>query len=133
MLELGTYSNGDAGTRAYPDGNAAFAKGAAAMYMQGPWGIGEIAKVNPKAKVGTFALPATDNAADAKCRVNLDLAFWIPKGASDPAAAHRFMSYLLTLIGDRGRRHDDPRCTIGRIPSRSPSGGCRTGSCSCAT
>jgi raffinose/stachyose/melibiose transport system substrate-binding protein len=96
ILELGSYSNSDAGSRAYFDGNSAFAAGKVAMYMQGPWGIGEISKANPKAKVGTFALPATDNAADAKCRVNLDLALWIPKGAKHPEEARTFLSYLMS-------------------------------------
>jgi raffinose/stachyose/melibiose transport system substrate-binding protein len=96
MLEIAGFTNGDAGSRAYADGNAAFAKGAAAMYLQGPWGIGEVATANPKTKVGTFALPATDKAQDSKARVNLDLALWIPKGARQPEAARTFMDYLLT-------------------------------------
>jgi raffinose/stachyose/melibiose transport system substrate-binding protein len=95
MLQLAAYSNPDAPSRTYPDGNVAFAQGKAAMYMQGPWAIGEVAKANPKANVGTFALPATDNPQDRKARVNLDLALWIPKGAANPDAARRFLSYLM--------------------------------------
>ncbi|RZI85652.1 MAG: extracellular solute-binding protein, partial [Microbacterium sp.] len=38
MLELAsTYVNDDAASRGYGDGNLAFAKGEAAMYLQGPW------------------------------------------------------------------------------------------------
>ena len=47
MLQLAAFTNEDAGARGYPEGNAAFAAGEAAMYLQGPWAIGEIAKANP--------------------------------------------------------------------------------------
>lgn len=96
MLQLGAYTNPDAASRDYPDGNVAVAQGKAAMYLQGPWAIGEIIKANPDAKVGTFALPATDNPQDTKARVNIDLSLWIPRGAAEPAAARRFLSYLMT-------------------------------------
>ena len=95
ILQLAEYSNPDAASRTYADGNTAFANGKAAMYMQGPWAIGEIAKANPQAKVGTFALPATDNPADTKVRVNLDLALWIPTSTTKKEAATRFLSYLM--------------------------------------
>jgi raffinose/stachyose/melibiose transport system substrate-binding protein len=96
MLQLGAYTNPDATSRDYADGNLAVAQGKAAMYLQGPWAIGEISKTNPDAKIGTFALPATDNPQDTKARVNLDLALWIPRGAAEPEAARQFLSYLMT-------------------------------------
>ena len=59
------------------------------MYLQGPWAVGEIVGINPKLKMGTFPLPATDDASQTKCRVNLDLAVWLPRsqGAAQRAAA----------------------------------------------
>ncbi len=95
MMQLLPFTNPDAPSRAYADGNAAFAAGQAAMYLQGPWAVGEVLKVNPKAKIGTFALPVTDNPADLKCRVNLDLAIWLPRSGSKQAAATKFLSYLM--------------------------------------
>jgi raffinose/stachyose/melibiose transport system substrate-binding protein len=95
MLQLAKYSNPDAGSRNYADGNAAFAAGKAAMYLQGPWAIGEVALANPKLKVGTFALPTTDDPADTKCRVDLDLAFWIPRSTTRRAAAIKLLRYLM--------------------------------------
>ena len=95
MVQLLPHMNKDAASRAYPDGNTAFANGAAAMYMQGPWAIGQIALVNPKLKLGTFPLPVTDNPADTKCRVNLDLAIWIPNATSKRDAAVKFLQYLM--------------------------------------
>jgi raffinose/stachyose/melibiose transport system substrate-binding protein len=95
MAELAnTYANPDAPSRGYDDGNVAFAKGAAAMYLQGPWAIAEIAKTAPDLDVGTFPLPMTDDPADLKVRVNVDLAAIIPEGAAHPEAARDFLEHL---------------------------------------
>jgi raffinose/stachyose/melibiose transport system substrate-binding protein len=97
MLALSPYANADAASRHYGDGNTAFANGQAAMYLQGPWAIGEVLAVNPKLKMGCFPLPATDDAADTKCRVNLDLAIWLPRSqaAAQQQAAIKFLDYLM--------------------------------------
>lgn len=95
MVELASYANPDAASRNYPDGNLAFASGEAAMYLQGPWALGEIAKVDPDLPVGTFPLPMTDDPADTKVRVNLDLALWIPRSTPNEDAARDFLQYLM--------------------------------------
>ncbi len=95
MKELLTYTNDDAASRGYGDGNVAFAGGEAAMYMQGPWALGEIAKTNPDLELGTFPLPVTDDPDDLKVRVNLDLALWIPEVGTNREAARTFVSYLM--------------------------------------
>ncbi len=95
MLQLLAFNNDDAESRAYFDGNAAFAEGNVAMYLQGPWAIGEISKASPDLDVGTFPFPATEDPADLKARVNLDLALWIPNGASRPDEAREFIAYLM--------------------------------------
>jgi raffinose/stachyose/melibiose transport system substrate-binding protein len=77
------------------DGNLAFANGDAAMYLQGPWAIGEIAKTNPEMNVGAFPLPMTDDPADRKVRVNIDLAAWIPEASTKKEAAREFLSFLM--------------------------------------
>lgn len=95
MQELVPFSNDDAASRGYGDGNLAFANGEAAMYLQGPWAIGEIAKSNPDLDVGAFPLPVTDDPADRKVRVNIDLALWIPEGSRKKEAAREFLSFLM--------------------------------------
>lgn len=95
MLELAAnYTNPDAESRAYGDGNLAFAQGQAAMYLQGPWALGEIAKTSPDLGVGTFPLPMTDDPDDLAVRVNMDLAAIIPEGSRHPEAARDFLEYL---------------------------------------
>jgi raffinose/stachyose/melibiose transport system substrate-binding protein len=97
MLSLAPYFNENPIAKHYGDGNLAFANGQAGMYMQGPWAVGEVLAINPKLKMGTFPLPATDDASQTKCRVNLDLAIWLPRSQapSQRAAAIQFLDYLM--------------------------------------
>jgi raffinose/stachyose/melibiose transport system substrate-binding protein len=95
MKQLVQYTNDDAVSRGYGDGNLAFANGEAAMYLQGPWALTEIAKTNPDANVGAFPLPVTEDPDDLKVRVNIDLALWIPEGSTKKEAAREFLAYLM--------------------------------------
>ncbi|WP_347350593.1 extracellular solute-binding protein [Intrasporangium sp.] len=95
MLQLTRkYVNADAPSRAYGDGNLAFGKGEAAMYLQGPWAFSEIAKTAPNLKLGTFPLPMTQDPGDLRVRVNMDLAAMIPEGSKHQQAARDFLEYL---------------------------------------
>jgi len=97
MLSLAPYFNSNPIAKHYADGNLAFASSQAGMYMQGPWAVGQVLAINPKAKMGTFPLPATDDASQTKCRVNLDLAVWLPRSqpAAQRTAALHFLNYLM--------------------------------------
>lgn len=97
MLSLTPYFNSNPIAKHYADGNLAFASGQAGMYMQGPWAVGEVLAINPKLKMGTFPLPATDDPSQTKCRVNLDLAIWLPRSqpAAQRTAAIQFLDYLM--------------------------------------
>jgi raffinose/stachyose/melibiose transport system substrate-binding protein len=97
MLSLAPYFNTGSIAKHYGDGNLAFANGQAGMYMQGPWAVGQVLAINPKLKMGTFPLPATDDASQTKCRVNLDLAVWLPRSqpAAQRTAAVQFLDYLM--------------------------------------
>lgn len=95
MMTLASeYTNADAASRAYGDGNLAFGKGEAAMYLQGPWAFSEIEKTAPDLDLGTFPLPMTDDPADLGVRVNMDLAAMIPEGSQHQEAARDFLEYL---------------------------------------
>lgn len=95
MMQLANeYTNADAASRGYGDGNLAFAKGEAAMYLQGPWAFSEIAKTSPDLQLGTFPLPMTDDPADLEVRVNMDLAAMIPEESHHQEAARDFLEFL---------------------------------------
>lgn len=123
-LRLMDYANDDAANRKYGDGNVAFANGQAAMYLQGPWALNEILTVNPQADIGIFPLPMTEDPADRKVRVNLDLALWIPEKSDQPEAARTLLRYLITPeVADAynqqnlgfGVRNDSPPVTDPRL------------------
>ncbi|KQQ67201.1 ABC transporter substrate-binding protein [Microbacterium sp. Leaf320] len=94
MTLVDNYTNADAASRGYGDGNLAFGKGEAAMYLQGPWAFSEIEKTAPDLELGTFPLPMTDDPADLGVRVNMDLAAMIPEGSRHQEAARDFLEYL---------------------------------------
>ena len=95
MVQLTAYINDDAGSRGYGDGNTAFANGAAAMILQGPWAFGEFEKVGNDLDLGTFPLPATDDAEDLRVRVNIDLSLWVPEVADGREGARAFLQHLM--------------------------------------
>lgn len=95
MLELLPYLNPDASNRAYGDGNTAMAQEKAAMYFQGPWALGEIAKAGGDLDLGTFPLPMTDDPADLKVRVNIDLSLWIPEAANEKDGSRELLQFLM--------------------------------------
>jgi raffinose/stachyose/melibiose transport system substrate-binding protein len=95
MLTLAGYSNPDASSRGYGDGNTAIATGKAAMYLQGPWALAEIDKSEKEVDLGQFPLPVTDDPADRKIRLNLDLALWVPVESSEPEGARKMLQHLM--------------------------------------
>ncbi|MGC0274598.1 ABC transporter substrate-binding protein [Pseudactinotalea sp. Z1739] len=88
------YTNSDAGSRTYDAGNVAFANGAAAMYLQGPWAFSEIALTSPDLELGSFPLPMTEDPDDLAVRVNMDLAAMIPEDSDHHEEALDFLEYL---------------------------------------
>lgn len=95
MLQVAAYSNPNAASRGYGDGNLAFSQGEAAMYFQGPWALSEIAKTAPDLSIGAFPLPMTDDPDERRVRVNIDLALWIPEASRKKEAAREFLAFLM--------------------------------------
>ena len=95
MLELLPYFNEDASARSYGDGNTAMANGEAGMYLQGPWALVEIEKAGTDVELGSFPLPVTDDPADLRIRVNIDLSLWIPEQADQKEGARELLQHLM--------------------------------------
>jgi len=95
MLELLPFHQDDAPARTYNEGNTAMANGEAAMLLQGPWALPEIAKAETGAEMGMFPLPVTEDPADLKIRVNIDLALWIPEAADQPEGARELVKFFM--------------------------------------
>ena len=92
---ISSFFNPDHAVRSYADGNLAFGKGEAAMYLQGPWALGQISLVDPDLQVGTFVLPVSEDPADRKVRVNIDLGLWIPTRSSRQEEARELVEFLM--------------------------------------
>lgn len=95
MLELLPFHQADAPARTYNEGNTAMANGEAAMLLQGPWALPEIAKSETDVEMGMFPLPVTEDPADLKIRVNIDLALWIPEAADQKEGARELVKFFM--------------------------------------
>ncbi len=89
------FFNPDHAVRSYADGNLAFGRGEAAMYLQGPWALGQIALVDDALDIGTFALPVSEDPADRQARVNVDLALYVPEGTARVDDAEELVEFLM--------------------------------------
>lgn len=80
--------------RTYDDGNAAFARGEVAMYMQGVWAMNPIKQANPDIEAGIFPYPATDNPDDRLLVSGVDVAVMIGRDSPNLEEAQRFVDFL---------------------------------------
>ncbi|MFD6176845.1 MULTISPECIES: ABC transporter substrate-binding protein [unclassified Isoptericola] len=92
---ISSFFNPDHAVRGYADGNLAFGRGKAAMYLQGPWALSQIAMVDENLDVGTFALPVSDNPDERQARVNIDLCLYIPVGTPHRDEAVELVEFLM--------------------------------------
>ncbi len=80
--------------RTYDDGNAAFARGEVAMYMQGIWALNPIKQANPDIEAGIFPYPVSDNPDDRVLVSGVDVAVMIGRDTPHMEEAKRFVEYL---------------------------------------
>lgn len=95
-VELFSYCQDGFASRDYNAGNAAFANGESAMYLQGSYAIPAIRASNPDAPIATFPYPVTDD-ADARVAVSgVDVGISMGRTTEHPAEAKRFVDYLMS-------------------------------------
>jgi raffinose/stachyose/melibiose transport system substrate-binding protein len=92
---ISTFFNPDHAVRSYADGNLAFGRGEAAMYLQGPWALGQIALVDEQLDIGTFALPVSEDPDERRARVNIDLCLYIPVQSTCKDEAAELVEFLM--------------------------------------
>jgi len=95
-VELYSFCQDDFASRDYNAGNAAFAKGESAMYLQGSYAIAPIRDANPDAPIGTFPYPVTDDAGDRVVVSGVDVGISIGRDTPHRAEAQRFVDYLMS-------------------------------------
>lgn len=99
LLELKQYAQPDAAGKTYNDGNAAFANGQAAMYVQGIWALPVILQSNPNAHIGAFVMPVTNDASKTVMISGTDSVVGVSKASPNKAAAQKFVDYLFSKEG----------------------------------
>jgi len=73
-----------------------FAKGDAAMLLDGSWDLPSVQQANPKIQVGYFPLPFSNTAADNQSYGQNDLAFYELKASQNKTAANAWLSFFST-------------------------------------
>ncbi|MGI5214670.1 ABC transporter substrate-binding protein [Plantactinospora sp. CA-290183] len=89
--QLSSYAQRDRLSRGYDDGNQAFAKGQAAMYLQGSWTIPAIRQFKPAFDLGVFPMPA----GEARLVSGVDVAVTMPREPRHERASLAFVEYLV--------------------------------------
>lgn len=95
MLALLDYGHNDNFGKTYADGNRAFARGEAAMYIQGTWAIPELRKTNPNLELGFFPFPTGNNADQVHLVSGVDTLLTITKSSEHKEEAAKFLEFLL--------------------------------------
>ena len=94
LATIMSYTQKDAMGTSYPDGIQAFAKGQAAMLINGTWAIPEVVKANAEANVKIFALPASDTEADNFATSGVDVMLMVGKDTPNQEASIRFIEFV---------------------------------------
>lgn len=85
----------DFASRDYNAGNAAFANGESAMYLQGTYAITAILANNPDLDLGTFPYPASEEESENVLVTGVDVVLSIGKGTPHQAEAEKFVEYMM--------------------------------------
>ncbi|MBV9384758.1 MAG: extracellular solute-binding protein [Streptosporangiaceae bacterium] len=73
-----------------------FAKGSAAMLLDGSWDLATIQQANPSLQAGFFPLPASNVVQDNQPCVGDNLTFEVLRGAANKAAALKWLQFFST-------------------------------------
>ncbi len=95
LATLFEHTQPNAGATGYQDGTRAFAEGKSAMLLLGNYAVPQIRSFEPEFTIGSFALPATDDAASTTLVSGVDVV--LATGAESPhqEEAKRFIEFLM--------------------------------------
>ena len=94
LKELVSYGEKDPAAYGYNDACTYFAKGNCAMYTIGSYAIPQVQSANPKINIGSFVMPANDDASKNNLNSGIDLMFCVTKGCKNKKAAYEVLDYL---------------------------------------
>jgi raffinose/stachyose/melibiose transport system substrate-binding protein len=95
MSRLMKYGHDDNFGVAYADGNVRFANGQGVLLLQGNWAISDILKANPKANIGVFPFPVSNDASKNKLVSGVDVLLAVSAKTPNMAAARKFVEFMV--------------------------------------
>ncbi|WP_223733348.1 ABC transporter substrate-binding protein [Streptomyces purpurogeneiscleroticus] len=95
LTEIYRYTQKGALSRDYDTANQAFAKGEAAMYVQGSYALPPVKTFKPKFGIGFFPLPAGNDPAAARLVSGVDVALTMGRHPRHPKESMAFINYLM--------------------------------------
>lgn len=95
LKQLFGYRQPGADSDGYNDGNAAFAAGKSAMYLQGSFAIPAIRAANPEARIASFPYPTTNDPAETTLVTGVDVTLAMGRDTRHPKEAAAFIEFLM--------------------------------------
>ncbi|HAN57719.1 MAG TPA: sugar ABC transporter substrate-binding protein [Erysipelotrichaceae bacterium] len=95
MKALLQYGEKEVAAYGYNDACTAFAKGQSAMYTIGSYAIPQILSSNPKMDIGSFVMPANNDASKNNLNSGIDLMFGVTKACKHKKEAYEVLDFLL--------------------------------------
>ncbi|MCD8120424.1 MAG: extracellular solute-binding protein [Lachnospiraceae bacterium] len=95
MLTLLTFGEKGAVGYGYNDACTAFANGQSAMYTIGSYAIPQIKSVNPDMVIGSFVMPASNDAEENVLNSGIDLQFCVLEACENKDAAYEVIDFFL--------------------------------------
>ncbi len=122
--ELFAYAQDGYRGKTYDDGNAAFARGEVAMYMQGIWALAPIQANNPDIQAAIFPYPALSDVPEDRLLVTgVDVTVTIAKDTPHLEEALRFVHFMFEkdVIADLAASQNMVPSVIGAELSDNPA------------
>jgi ABC-type sugar transport system, periplasmic component len=95
IYQLTQYGHSDNFGVGYGDGNTAFANGKGVFLLQGNWAIPEVLKANPKANLGVFPFPVSNDVSKNNLVSGVDVLIGVSAKTKHPEAAAKFVEFML--------------------------------------
>lgn len=123
LTKLFSYAQPGADSAGYNDGNAAFAAGKSAMYLQGSYAVPAIRASNPDAKIASFPYPTTNDPAKNTLVSGVDVTLAVGRDTKHPAEAKKFIEYLMStkVLNYYAKAQSSLTPVIDAAPSTDPA------------
>lgn len=95
LTDIMNLTQKDAMGTSYADGTQNFAKGKAAMIINGTWAIPEVMKANKNVHVNIFPLPASNDVSKNFVTSGVDVMFMIGKGTKNQSESQKFIKFMM--------------------------------------